>query len=335
MTSANRTPDLLAELVEASNVSHYRLGQINAVHRSVHLALKLNGYDEAQDAEMNAWDAAEAYVGAINEQLPMAKIFYADEHMCEVVEMAAAVMDSSDVADADLVEVDNGFCYFAGGIPVHEHATIHGLAWVRIKDMVLLSTYNDSFVEIDQASIFWRENVEENSGHRITGRWSYGVMSMYRTGEPFAFVPELSSEQLAEKGLSSVLEGASTLTINQIFHALTLLLSQPPQVIELTEEELEHKKQLKRVKAKHISTTTTVIDMRHRYVSKSRSTEDGEEKAFEYTRRWLVSGHWRWQPMKDKETKEWTRKRIWINPHVKGPEDAPFVATKKVYALLK
>jgi len=338
MITANRTPDLLAELIEASTTTSYHLGQMNSIHNSIKMARELNGYPATREDSDLAWQAAEAYLGFINEELPKSKIFFADEHMCEVIEMAAAVMDSSDIADISVTDVDSGFFYLAGGIPLGEHMIIHGLAWVKARDMVFITTYNDSFVKIDEMSKSWRSHVKEHTDRDITGRWSYGTLSMYKNGEQFAFVPELSAEEISERGYKYYedVEQENDITINQIFHALMLLLNQPPQVIELTEEELTHKKQLKRVKASNLSTMTTVIDMRHRYVSKStRAKEDGEEKSFEYSRRWLVSGHWRWQPMKDSETKEWIKKRIWINPHTKGPEDKPFIATKKVFALLK
>lgn len=50
-------------------------------------------------------------------------------------------------------------------------------------------------------------------------------------------------------------------------------------------------------------------------VSKSEGTG-----SVEWSRRWMVRGHWRLQPYGPQRT---LRKAIWIDPYVKGPEDKP------------
>lgn len=45
-----------------------------------------------------------------------------------------------------------------------------------------------------------------------------------------------------------------------------------------------------------------------------------EHHHVEWQRRWIVSGHWRWQPYGDG-----THRQIWIAPYVKGPDDKPLV----------
>ena len=50
--------------------------------------------------------------------------------------------------------------------------------------------------------------------------------------------------------------------------------------------------------------------------------------------RWIVRGFWRWQPYKE-ENGEWARKRIWIDPYIKGPAGAPLKITKKVNAVVR
>ena len=49
----------------------------------------------------------------------------------------------------------------------------------------------------------------------------------------------------------------------------------------------------------------------------------------DWTHRWMVDGHWRnqWYPGLN------SHKRIWIAPHVKGPEDKPLWIKDKVYSL--
>lgn len=65
------------------------------------------------------------------------------------------------------------------------------------------------------------------------------------------------------------------------------------------------------------------------------------ETDVEWHHRWLVRGHWRWQhvsknhPLAEPDPAGGYRARVWVRPHVKGPEDKPFHLTEKVYALVR
>ena len=54
----------------------------------------------------------------------------------------------------------------------------------------------------------------------------------------------------------------------------------------------------------------------------------GTDPGRDYHHQWIVRGHWRqhWYP------KEQVHRPLWIAPHVKGPEGAPFIAGEKVQA---
>jgi hypothetical protein len=55
----------------------------------------------------------------------------------------------------------------------------------------------------------------------------------------------------------------------------------------------------------------------------------GGDGTREWHHRWIVRGHWRnqWYPSHE------VHRPIWVNPHVKGPEDAPLLVGEKVYDL--
>lgn len=59
-----------------------------------------------------------------------------------------------------------------------------------------------------------------------------------------------------------------------------------------------------------------------------RAHVDGPEDR-EWLHRWIVRGHWRRQPCGPGRQE---RRPIWIEPHIKGPEDAPLLGGEKVYA---
>lgn len=71
----------------------------------------------------------------------------------------------------------------------------------------------------------------------------------------------------------------------------------------------------------------TVIRLRRPHAPPS---EDGA-RTVEWSHRWLVSGHWRWQPYKDG-----IRRQIWISPYIKGPDDKPLDIRKvRVFELVR
>ena len=66
-----------------------------------------------------------------------------------------------------------------------------------------------------------------------------------------------------------------------------------------------------------------VIRLRH----VTHKSPSGESQPVDWSHRWVVNGHWRMQPTKTGV------KRIWIMPHVKGPDDKPLVLKETVFVL--
>jgi hypothetical protein len=71
-----------------------------------------------------------------------------------------------------------------------------------------------------------------------------------------------------------------------------------------------------------------VVQLRKTEYKSGEKSDDG--RFIDWSHRWVVGGHWRWQPYKDN-----TKKRIWIAPYVKGPDDKPLVMKDKVYVLAR
>jgi hypothetical protein len=261
-------------------------------------------------------------------------LYYCDDDMSEMVEMGAQVLTHEDVADTSNVEHPRGFCYFTKAIALSETMKIHALAWAphMFDDdgnpiTYLITAYNDRFNEADSALEGW-EQFHSRVGLPVPNfRWVYRATTPYRSGDPMAPTESLTNA-LSEFTATPVIR----VTPSYAFHSLMLMLQQPAEIVTICKKETTNKKQAKRLKGKNIPTEVTIIDIRHKYRSAPSVTGPSDR---EYSHRWLVVGHWRWQPMKDKETGLAIKKRIWINPYIKGPEDKPFIATKRVHALLK
>jgi len=65
----------------------------------------------------------------------------------------------------------------------------------------------------------------------------------------------------------------------------------------------------------------TLITLRRKSVKK----DDEEPQKIEWSRRWVVSGHWRRQYYSKTKTHSW----VYIYEHIKGPEDKPLIITER------
>lgn len=345
MIKAQQVPDLFEEFKKIRQGTALGLAHVYGLtenRRMVYEAATLAVGDAPKDIQDRAVEAGiaiglreyESFQKGIIDSDDVT-LYYCDEDMTEIVEMGAKVLEYEDKSDTSIVQKDRGFCYFAGGIQLSEGMKIHAISWtpddytnsLTGDKGYLITAYNDRFSEPDKGLKGWIGFFAEADLTVPDSRWVYRATTPYRDGDPMA-PTKAFADQISEIGGSP----AVTVTPSYIMHALMLMLQQPPEIVTVSKREMSNKKQLKRLKAKSIPSEVTVIDIRHKYRSVSGS---GTPTDREYSRRWLVVGHWRWQPMKNKETGEWMRKRIWINPYIKGPDDKPFVATKRVHALLK
>jgi len=124
----------------------------------------------------------------------------------------------------------------------------------------------------------------------------------------------------------------SPTNITRILHAYWLLMSQT--IVEKAKETGD-RTQRRRLARESVPTEVVVIQFRKRKYYNEKGEETEDSKKIDWSHRWLVGGHWRWQPYKDPVSGGEIKKRIWISPYVKGPEDKPLVMKDRVYVLAK
>lgn len=282
---------------------------------------------------------------AIN-QAPESELFFCSEDMTDVVEHGAKLLDSTDKIDSSLLPAPVGFCYFPRGVSLGkadvleedsstttlESYITHALYWAKLSDETyILVSLNDSFAEQDTMSKSLRNQFLENNVYfDAQQRWTPNYVAFARTGGKVANSADekITSEEIAKKNLR-LLE----LSPQALAQSLFLMLNQHIFVDSSERIKTNHKKRLKRLNLKNLPTSVQVIKLRKVYRS-SKNSSLSEEK-IEYSHRWFVTGHWRWQPYKNKETEKTEYKRIWIHPHIKGPDDKPLKTTPKVFALVR
>jgi hypothetical protein len=275
-----------------------------------------------------------------------AENFFVIPEMSDLVQYASSVLDSTDVADVTLAPSRSGFAYFEKPLELidirQKRVLVHALMWdTSIDGSLVAHMWNDEYALPDDAALTKRKDIEEDlpvglsisdkkweDWMRVQGRWGYAGIVVYKDGSPIGDERLEVSEDLARQ--FEDVEGVSPEKFSnphRLVHAFWLLLSQT-----LTAREVERgdRKMARRMKQMGVPNEVTVITFRRvDYDPKM----EGAAKV-EWNHRWLVRGYWRWQPYKNEEG-DWARKRIWINPHVKGPVDKPLVITQKINAFVR
>ena len=267
-----------------------------------------------------------------------AEFIYCDKEMSQTIEKSASLFTSKDIGSKHLLPKDVGFCYFNGGVKTSGNMTIYGLLWLPVYDSdteeqtIHVFGFNDALTAPDGSYDSWVSSIEQRGFETVPEfRWIYRSMTQYPHNRPIT----LDKDDPVLKAFSAETSAGTVIPINNasILHALSLMMKQEPDVITVTKRPLVNKGQIKRAKNRKLSTTVTVVDIFHKYVSSGPTTPGDSNR--EYSRRWLVTGHWRWQNCKNPETGKTEKRRVWVHTYIKGPADKPFVATDRVIALLK
>jgi len=111
---------------------------------------------------------------------------------------------------------------------------------------------------------------------------------------------------------------------SQALRAAWLLMSQP-QIADV--EEMEPTRAARR-RAQRAGLDVQAVRVLHlRRLERDQGGPQDEAASRDYTCRWMVRGHWRqqWYPSRG------VHRPIWINPHIKGPDDKPLRTGETVH----
>jgi hypothetical protein len=260
--------------------------------------------------------------------------------MTAMVEFAASQLDGTDQIDLSLAPTGCGIVCFDKPLPVkdvrNKTMLLHWLVWgpaaVADKDGKTLAgtaiwTFNDLLREPDQVAtdfLVQHPDISREDYAWLLGHWgAIGFDMMFdqmRVGPQWT-VP---SEEKAAQVLADGDEPVPGNNVIRYVHALWLLLN---QTVTKVEPEDVDRPARRRATRKRLPPQVTVIRLRR---------EEGHyepregESLVEWQHRWIVRGHWRWQACGPNRSE---RRRIWVNPYVKGPEGAPLKQSEKVYSL--
>lgn len=106
------------------------------------------------------------------------------------------------------------------------------------------------------------------------------------------------------------------------------LLSQQPSISERRRIPTATNQSSAAIDAQDDADGVTIIELRRLRQPDGAATEGGSGERRRYDKRFWVSSHWRQQACGPGRK---LRKPVWINPFIKGPENAPLAETTRVY----
>lgn len=311
--------------------------------------------------------ALEMYRNDIIETGSNADCFFVKDEMSDLIVFASSKLDSTDEFDLSIVPTDRGFAYFEKPLEVIDirgnKLFIHLFLWKKVfgadgKMALSFSCWNDAHKQPDEVAMSLLSSKGKDMAEKleILGRFHWvkcqSVFHNQRIGDEMFSTAgydmdeiksityksaglngdfsEMSDEEWAEYKEANIFPSTNVM---RLLWSYFLIMSQT--LTEKTKQQAENRAQRKRIEREKLVSEVTIIQFRKRRYVNTDTDETKEEKAVDWSHRWIVGGHWRWQPYKDPKSGGEIKKRIWISPYVKGPEDKPLVAKSKVFVLAK
>lgn len=254
-----------------------------------------------------------------------AETIFVSRDMCDVIEKAAAEMPDIPIQFENLMW-PTAFVYFERPIN-HQFKVTEGDA-KPLRTRALLFTHFPSIlqseteesrkpgiVHLTYIDIKDTEFTYEDLGGKL---FPYDL-SAWTYGKRWETVPHGESEwgSKVDEGLAQQ---------RKLLLAVNLIAAQRIAIVSKASPSRQQRRRAERMGRADVNEIAYVTLRRARQRSES-SNHDASD--FEYSHRFIVSGHWRHQFYPSREEHE----LIWIDPFVKGPEEKPLVVKDKVWKL--
>jgi hypothetical protein len=334
--------DLQADMIARSTVPGWK--ELVKIALTEDLKDAAGGVVKNADNLVSIHEQAERFTERIHYSLGRAHTYFVAPNMTDMITWAAASLDQTDAFRFDEVPTEEGFAYFPKPIEITDIRgkvmLIHAVLWVPL----IYKYEDDGPTEFGYAFYSWNDgrNQPDVIAQEIMaqypehvsrfGYWGFvGITSVtdgQRVGPETIGITEEERERIISEG-----DTPSEITnIIRFMHAYFLLLNQT--ITDVSEAEIG-RQFAKRARRAGLPDRVTVVQLR-----RTDSNSHGETDV-EWQHQWLVRGHWRWQhvsenhPLAEPDGKGGYVARVWVRPHLRGPEDKPLLVTDKVYALVR
>lgn len=270
--------------------------------------------------------------------------------MSLLVQHAALQLDNEDLWDPGLAPTPEGLAYFEQPLPLRDAGgyvhKVHWIAWGPVdidgNGFTLIYMFNDHNDPDSQAEVILGNPETGPVIREHLGRWGCVHGFVMPAGKPLgtahldardrdlavARAEDRARQALSRQVLRDMAEALAAGRVpNSIMdnparyvHAFWLLLTQ--SISETTDEHV--RKTVRRIAQQAgLPARVRVVALR-----RSEGSRRPGESTVDWAHRWVVRGHWRWQPYGPGRQQ---RRRTWIAPYVKGPDGKPIVVSDKVY----
>jgi len=251
-----------------------------------------------------------------------ARTYFVTQDMLEVAEHAARSMPAQPMVDTDM-PCPTGFVVFERALPMPD---VHGklLAFVAFSWSIII----DSDGVRGTAWTYYGDATDGRDEYLADMPWQWKVTRLLYIGENsegFGMgenAPEVTAERY---GIDTERVVEARVYMRRLPLALWALM-QSEGVASVTEERADRAARRRLVKSNSpLTGEVSVVRLRRPH----HDSDASGESAVEWSRRWIVSGHWRraWRPSVK------AHRLTWIAPFVKGPEDKPLVIPRRVHVL--
>lgn len=288
---------------------------------------------------------------------------FVNSEVMDLIKIACSTMGNDTIYSSDIM-APTGFLYFEKPILVNDYHPITGMLSDEITFPIVALSWRTENIGLTTSGenvgpgliITCYADIAATRTHTISG-WekvkqqypNFSVPNLpddipdnllyeceqhaWAFGAPWSTNPDLGISEWQQSG-RNVSVPTTIAILRKTFLALMrfswqeLIVPRQPTAAELTRQ----------TRRKFERSTKGNCDINVLYLRRLRhDTDAGGADGRSLTYQFLVRGHWRnqWYPSLGPATEHGSHRQIWIDPHVKGPAGAPFLAKQKVTALVR
>lgn len=268
-----------------------------------------------------------------SEALAVATPFWVSDEFVGVAAHAAQQMRPQPLSEFDL-PCGAGFMWLAETltVPGIEFA-VRAIRWDSDRIGVDLTLYGDGAAHSDLWSNLSRPPLAFMLGHEM---WRFG--SDFTNPQAF----DWSGRDLDTITPGEIEDRLST--GGYVFRfalAMWALMREPLAAVAVQDPDRKQRRRLQREGRETPEEGWGVRVVTLRRLATRETTPGDGTSSVEWSHRWVVSGHWKWQwhprplgtPCGHCDREDGFHRQKWIHPYPKGPKDKPLVLSKNVYAL--
>lgn len=284
------------------------------------------------------YSIGEVFEKAINTTFEMAEVFIIRQNMCQLIEGAMHGMPEQNLLPSDPPS-ESGVVLFDEPFRISpEDAPIFAVSWTTVSVQgagkaraIFAGDYvgRDSYKKSLFVAIYHDGRISETAELIASASESKSPEQMrrYLLGAPRMILSDvrmMDFGQVPQFMRPHPVFGGMVTERDPIGLRLQTLFALCRQELPAVERHRPTGRELKQLRRLDMRTNSVSVIMLRR-----RSDRGNEATEVQWSHRWLVRGHWRNQWYSS--LKE--HRLVYINPHIKGPEDKPFVMHDKVNIL--